>query len=440
MKVKRIFLECTHTYQTNLNSGIQRVVRNIIKESEQIGKELNITCQPVIFTNGSFYPALPKKPLLIRLRAALWTFLRRQAGELRSKLRSYLMFRKIGSYLSPLITRKRIIAIINFFFDILTFPVILSMYFKHRRICAGKGDLILMLDSSWVYPIWSAVEKAKNRGALVGVVVYDLIPINHPQFCVSGLVKCFQDWYSQAVKTSDFFIAISRSTRDEVYAYVKSNQCPINYDMLEWFHLGCALDRVSEKGSVRNELEDIFKRNNYLTVGNIEPRKNHKYLLNAFDLILQQSPDTVLCIIGKIGWKCEDVVNHIKNHPLFEKNLFMFNNLSDTELDYCYRHSKALIFTSFAEGFGLPIVESLYHGLPVLASDTPIHREVGKDFCTYFDISDPSYLAKIIINIEKTGKMPEVRAPEEYNLPTWKDSCRELLSKAAALSGKVSDR
>ncbi|MFB0524153.1 MAG: hypothetical protein ACETVZ_01345, partial [Phycisphaerae bacterium] len=63
--------------------------------------------------------------------------------------------------------------------------------------------------------------------------------------------------------------------------------------------------------------------------------------------------------------------------------------------------------------------------------------EVGKDFCTYFDISQPVSLAKIIIDIENKGKMPKVRKPEEYQLPDWNDSCRELLSKAVALYEKV---
>jgi len=115
----------------------------------------------------------------------------------------------------------------------------------------------------------------------------------------------------------------------------------------------------------------------------------------------------------------------------------MFNDLSDTELDYCYNHAKALVLPSQAEGFGLPLVEALYKGLPVLASDIPIFREVGKDFCTYFDISQPTSLAKIVVDIEKKETMPKVRNPEEYQLPDWKDSCRELLTKAVELYEKV---
>jgi glycosyltransferase involved in cell wall biosynthesis len=129
-----------------------------------------------------------------------------------------------------------------------------------------------------------------------------------------------------------------------------------------------------------------------------------------------------------------DMIRRIKKHPRFKKNIFMFNKVSDTELSYCYRNSKALIFPSLAEGFGLPIVEALRHGLPVLASDIPIHREAGGDFCTYFDINDPESLAKIIVNIEKEGRMPQVRDVRECKLLTWQDSCRELFVRLRDLS------
>jgi alpha-1,2-rhamnosyltransferase len=156
--------------------------------------------------------------------------------------------------------------------------------------------------------------------------------------------------------------------------------------------------------------------------------------LDTFDLIWRQGFDIHLCIIGKLGWSYDKVWNRILKHPRFRKNLFIYNDINDTELNYCYKHSKAMIFPSYAEGYGLPIVEALANGLPVIASNIPIHREVGKDFCTYFDINKPSCLAEIIIDIEKTGKMPPTRNLSAYDLPKWKDSCKELLTKILYLS------
>ena len=92
--------------------------------------------------------------------------------------------------------------------------------------------------------------------------------------------------------------------------------------------------------------------------------------------------------------------------PSTTASLFMFNDLSDAELAYCYQHAKALIFPSHAEGFGLPIVEALQHGLHTLVSDIPIHREAGRDFCTYFDPQSPAALARLVCDVEATGRFP----------------------------------
>jgi alpha-1,2-rhamnosyltransferase len=302
----------------------------------------------------------------------------------------------------------------------------------------GKGDVLVLLDSSWMYPIWPAVIKAKNNGATIGLVVYDIIPLTHPECFPLAIVKRFNSWFKEAIEHVDFFICISQTVQNQVQAYLKQNYPDYQITgRVSFFHLGCALDNISEKGlDSRLRGHDRIFRNGYIAVGTIEVRKNHQYLLDAFDLVWQQCPDAVLCIIGKVGWLSELVMDRVQKHLLFNKSLFIFHNVSDTELDYYYKHAKALIWPSLAEGFGLPIVEALHQGLPVLASDIPIHREVGKDFCTYFDIHDPDDLAKIIIDIEKTGKMPKVRSSKEYKLTTWKDSCRELFTRIQALESK----
>ncbi len=155
----------------------------------------------------------------------------------------------------------------------------------------------------------------------------------------------------------------------------------------------------------------------YLTVGTIEPRKNHVLLVDAFERIWQRHSDARLLIVGRVGWLCESLVQRIRRHPQYQRSLFMFNDLSDSELEFCYQHAKAFLFPSHAEGFGLPVVEALQHGLPVLASDIPIHREVGQDFCTYFNRETPDELVRLISDIEQTGQFPAVRRPDQFALP-----------------------
>ena len=146
-----------------------------------------------------------------------------------------------------------------------------------------------------------------------------------------------------------------------------------------------------------------------------------------------QYPDASLCIVGRIGWLCEELVSRIVRHPQYNRSLFMFNDLSDAELEYCYQHAKGLIFPSHAEGFGLPVVEALQHGLHVLVSDIPIHREVGREFCTYFDPQSPAALARLVCGVEATGEFPRVRRAGRFR-------AAQLGREHARVSRQVPDR
>ncbi len=439
--IKRILLECTNTYESDMYTGIQRVVRNIINESKEVGNELNVKCQPIILKNGIFLTVPDRKMFLFRFRAALSAFLRTKFWKLKAFLRSYSLFRNIKKNLPLSFERMRPERIINLFLDILTLPATLIMFLKYR-ISPGKGDIILLLDSSWTYSIWPTVKHAKAKGALVGLVIYDIFQITQPNFFTPSTVERFQTWLDRAAINVDFFIAISKTTQEEVKKYLNSQHPAVNWtERLESFQLGAIIDKVAKNENVRDMVKKVFenrdKKNAYLTVGTIEPRKNHRYLLDAFDKIWLKFPNVPLCIVGRVGTGSEEVMARILSHPNYGTRLFMFHDLTDTELDYCYSHAKALLFPSHAEGFGLPIIESLNHGLPVFASNIPIHKEVGKTFCSYFDINDSGSLANMIIDIETKGKMPEVKDSKEYKLLTWKESCRELLIKAFALSWKT---
>ena len=109
--------------------------------------------------------------------------------------------------------------------------------------------------------------------------------------------------------------------------------------------------------------------------------------------------------------------------------LILFSDLNDKELLYSYKNAKMLLFPSIVEGFGLPIVESLTNGLPVLASNTPIHREVGGDKIGYFDISNPNDLANQIIGIERDGIPDNLIVDKNYKWLDWRDSTEMLLKK-----------
>jgi len=136
-----------------------------------------------------------------------------------------------------------------------------------------------------------------------------------------------------------------------------------------------------------------------------------------------------LCIVGRMGWKVEALLRRIEQHPEKNVRLFWWSDLSDDELLYCYGNAKMLLFPSFIEGFGLPLVESLSNGLPVLASDTPIHREIGGEQIGYFDLADPHSLKEKLLAIEASGIPDSLQVSPGYQWLSWLESSRMLLNK-----------
>ena len=432
-RITRILLECTSTFENDINTGIQRVVRNIVQESRQFANDCSLDIVPVISKYGRFWKMEEKQNRFIYYKTLCLAKLKKLYGKIRPAIMK----------LSPAGTlEKWIFASVGYvstsLLNAIFWPFTITAYYK-RRIVIHKNDMVLLLDSSWIYPIWPAVRYAKERGATVGLVVYDIIQITHHQYFCGAITDRFANWFNTAIHEVDFCVAISQTVQKEIQKYVAAKYP--SHKLIEknnFFVLGSAMDKIAVKTDVREEVNEAFNGNNdsgiYLVVGTIEPRKNYGYLLDVFERVWKEFPSSRLCIVGRTGWQCEDFVQKFKSHPLYAKSLYMFNDLSDAELDYCYSHAKSLIFPSHAEGFGLPIVEALFKGLPVLASDIPIFREIGKDFCTYFDQTNPASLANIICKIEKDGKMPPVCQPEQYHLASWADSCRELLTKSLELS------
>lgn len=179
-------------------------------------------------------------------------------------------------------------------------------------------------------------------------VIYDLIPLTHPQFYDTRLVEVFNEWFDWITHTADGYMAISATVRDQVRGELQRR---IGAEQTEkrWFdhfYLGSELDLHHGAATIEPRLKDLFFGSEavFLMVSTIEPRKNHGYLLDAFERAWAAGSTARLCIAGRIGWKCDALLERIRNHPELNRRLFMFNDLSDTSLEYAYAHASALVF------------------------------------------------------------------------------------------------
>jgi glycosyltransferase involved in cell wall biosynthesis len=300
------------------------------------------------------------------------------------------------------------------------------------------GDIYFVLDSTWEKKIMELLLPFKSKGVMLGAMYYDLIPITHNEFTAIRSDVLIA-WVRETLKYSDFFACISQFTCETlikhatgIYPYRK-----IDDSVVFSFPLGADLPQyVADYTPSDNYLKNAFLGGKtYLMVSTLEPRKNHALLLDAFDIAWEHHPSIKLCFIGIDGWKVEELVKRINAHPLKDKNLFWFQHLNDRDLRWAYSNAHCTLYPSFVEGFGLPIVESLHYGTPVIASDIPVFHEIAGGSIGHCDPKDPESLVKWINVIEENG-IPDNLKPTNFKWPTWKESAeilfREIRTRKSA--------
>ncbi|MEA2100033.1 MAG: glycosyltransferase [Campylobacterota bacterium] len=370
--MKKILIDTSFTSTTDLNTGIQRVVRKIIENMDSVAKGTKYTPIQVVLQDDKI------KPLSL-----------------------------------------------------------------DSEIEVSSGDILLLLDSTWHLDTWGSIRYAKSQGAMIVAVIYDIIPISHPQYCDANLVKLFKEWFKISINYVDGFIAISHTVQNDLQNYLKESYPEkIKDKFFDHFLLGADFEYTEFDIFSKNTRQDLVQlysdtqKSIYLIVCTVEPRKNHTYLLDAFDKLWNQNIDVTLNIVGKTGWMVDDLMARIHNHPHYNKKLFHFDNLNDEELNYCYKNSKMLLFPSFVEGFGLPIIESLNNHLPVMASDTPIHNEVGGKTIGYFDLNNPQDLTDKILDIEKNSIPKSLQIKKNFKWLNWNESTGILFKKVKKFDKK----
>jgi glycosyltransferase involved in cell wall biosynthesis len=431
--VRRVFIDCTATCRHDANTGVQRVVRNLVNSSVRTGPELGVACSGVKFESAagfvpvSHLPSPAAKPAPTGWQAAAG---RRQV---RTRLKELLAAANLLGLARTLRNQLRGAG-----------RMLFSRIRRNSRhgIDFGPGDVLLLPDDSWNadFP-WREVALAQSRGAVVGLVIHDLIPIQFPEIIGQSTHRLYCRWWDRVRTTADFVIGVSRSVLTTIDA-VEALRGPAG-DFRAGarrgsFRLGAELDGMLAGGIVRGDITALLgngsARTTYLMVGMLSPRKNYALALDAFDRLWGENADVRLVIAGKYGWDCGGLRDRIRRHPQFGRRLVWIQDAGDVELDYCYRRAAGLITTSYAEGFNLPIIEALQHGCPVLASDLAVHREVGGAYAAFFPTDDAQALAGLIARHQQQGFLDGVQRPTDFSWPNWDESCRELLLQAVKLA------
>jgi len=304
---------------------------------------------------------------------------------------------------------------------------------KDEPIDFGPGDVFSGLDLQPQVQTAQAsyFQLLRNQGVTVKFMVYDLLCVLQPEYFVSGAFNGFVNWL-HAVGECDGAVCISNAVADDLAHWMQGKAWKRQRQFtIDWCHLGADVDNSAPTQGVPAEAAHVFasmkQRTSFLMVGTLEPRKSHTQVLDAFETLWQKNIDLNLVIVGKQGWMVEKLVERLREHPELKKRLFWLEGISDEYLEKVYSASACLIAASYGEGFGLPLIEAAQHKLPIIARDIPVFREVAGEHAFYFDGKEPYQLAESIkewLGLYKIGRHPK---SDEMPWLTWKESAEQLL-------------
>lgn len=298
----------------------------------------------------------------------------------------------------------------------------------------AKGDIYLGLDLiAHLIPTYIDVfRKMRNAGIRQHFVVYDLLPLIRPDcFDPTGLLM-LRRWYESVTEVADSVMCISRAVADEFEAWLHQSrperQRPLG---VGWFHLGADLAVAdtthASDVSIDTTLVELGDRPTFLMVGTIEPRKGHAQTLAAFDRLWAQGIEVNLLVIGKPGWLVDDLLRRFREHPQRGKRLFWFEKAGDELLLAAYHRASALLMASEGEGFGLPLIEAAHHGLPLIARDLPVFREIAGEHAHYFSGYGGDDLGGALcawLELDARGQAPQSTGMQ-WN--TWEEATAQLV-------------
>jgi glycosyltransferase involved in cell wall biosynthesis len=244
-----------------------------------------------------------------------------------------------------------------------------------------KADLLFS-------PYYPVPERRTCRAALM---IHDLLPLRYPEWFPTRTHSFFDDALRRSARSADRILVNSECTRAEVqdaYGIAKGRIAVVPLAAASAFARG-----ADDTPADEHVLTSLGIRRPYLlAVSTIEPRKNIQGVLGAYAL-LRRRFDVGLVMVGKYGWKAGAVVDGLTRGP-HRDDIVVTGHVTDRQLASLYRCAEVFLYPSFYEGFGLPVLEAMTAGAPVVTSRGGALPEVSGDAVAYCEADSPESIAE----------------------------------------------
>lgn len=280
---------------------------------------------------------------------------------------------------------RRITAPTGFIADKLAIAAKLARYWprRDRSLTIPKDAIYLNIS----YPMLEhprCFRWLKSRPDVTAVfMVHDLIAVDYPEYFRRGIEKVFRKEMRTILEFAHLVVVPSEAVRERMVHFAHENG---RSDLIvKTLHFPPPPE-FEQRAAKDPTLQNVPY---FLVCSTIEPRKNHLLLLNVWRDIANAGHDVPkLIVVGKRGWENEQIVDMLERCEAIREHVIEVSGLQTESLRRLLANARALLMPSFAEGYGLPLVEGRSQGTPVVASDIPVFREIAQGYATFLDPTD----------------------------------------------------
>lgn len=263
------------------------------------------------------------------------------------------------------------------------------------------------------------------------IAIMDVSYLRFPELFAKKDLYQLENWTAYSAKNATRIFTISDASKNDIITFyqVKKEDIIVTYPGIkQGVTQSTAMETLQKKYTI--------PRKYILFVGTIQPRKNIGRLIEAFAKIATKYSDVDLVIVGKKGWMYEPILEMPEKYHVSNR-IHVLNFISDDDLTGLYTNALCFVLPSLYEGFGLPVLEAMKYGCPVITSNTSSLPEAGGDACLYVDPRDVSDIAlklEKMISDQKLRKALIAKGKEHIKKFSWEVSAKKTL---AVLEGMI---
>lgn len=269
------------------------------------------------------------------------------------------------------------------------------------------------------------------------ISIMDLSFIHFPDLFAKKDLYQLKNWTAYSVKNAKKVLTISEFSKNDI---IKQYQVELKDVIVTYPGI-----KEVESSKVRNvykvlSMSDLSKKfginkEYILFVGTLQPRKNIEKLIEAFSKL---DKDILLLIVGKKGWLYEDILKAPQKYGVLERVKFL-DFVEDSELPLLYKNAICFVMPSLYEGFGLPVLEAMKNGCPVVASNVSSLPEAGGDAAMYFNPENSDDIAKAIKKVVEDKNLRDEMVKKGFvqvKKFSWEKTARKTLEVLQELGSK----